>query len=58
MKRKAITITLPNGLYQVIKIHADKDKRTLSSMIEVFLEDRLKEIETDEEETDKYAKNL
>lgn len=49
MKRKAITITLPVEMYQEIKEIADLNKRTLSSQLEMFLEEKLKEFKQDEE---------
>lgn len=49
MKRKAITITLPVEMYQEIKEIADLNKRTLSSQLEMILEEKLKEFKQDEE---------
>lgn len=49
MKRKAITITLPIEMYEEIKKIAILNKRTLSSQLEMILEEKLKEFTQDEE---------
>ena len=48
MKRKAITITLPIEMYEEIKNLAILNKRTLSSQLEMIIEEKLKEFTQDE----------
>lgn len=49
MKRKAITITLPVEMLEVIRNYATWNKRTISSQIEMIIEEKLKEMEQHEE---------
>lgn len=49
MKRKAITITLPIEMLEAIRDFATWNKRTISYQIEMILEEKLKELNQDEE---------
>lgn len=55
---KTVTVRLPDDSYEKISDHANADKRSISSFIELAVEQYIKQIEfTDDEEMIELLKN-